>query len=252
MSPDKEREFFQKRMLDLSDRAERQQIYTCSNFLTPLEQAQLLSSKELFFPFYLTGGSALATRKIVVFGSEALFGYPFEDPIRVMQISPRSEKFAADLTHRDYLGSMMALGIDRSLTGDILVRGKEAFVYVLESIIPFLSENLTTVKHSQVICRETNTDIPQLEIRFETLTGNIASERLDLLVAFLSGNKRDAAKDLLSSQKVFLNGYLKESPGQKVEPGDEITIRGYGKFIYDGIRGESRKGRLFISVRKYI
>ena len=74
MSPDKEREFFQKRMLDLSDRAERQQIYTCSNFLTPLEQAQLLSSKELFFPFYLTGGSALATRKIVVFGSEALFG----------------------------------------------------------------------------------------------------------------------------------------------------------------------------------
>ncbi len=252
MIPDKEKEFFLKRMLDLSDRADRQHIYTCSNFLAPLEQAHLLSSKELFFPFSLTGGNDLATRKIVIFGSEALFGYPFDVPIRVMHIFPKSERFAENLTHRDYLGSMMALGIDRSLTGDIVVRGKEAFVYVLEPIIPFLSENLTTVRHSQVICRETKADIPQLEVRFETLTGNIASERLDLVVAFLSGNKRDVAKDLLSSQKVFLNGYLKESPGQKVQPGDEITIRGYGKFIYDGIRGESRKGRLFVSFRKYV
>lgn len=252
MGPDKEREFFLKRMLDLSDRADRQQTYTCSNFLTPLEQGQLLSSKEQFFPFYMTGGSDASIRKIVVFGNSSLFGYPFDDPIRVLRISPKSDKFTEELTHRDYLGALMALGIDRSLTGDILVREKEAFVYVLESIIPFLSENLTAVKHTQVVCRETDAAIPQLELRYETLTGNIASERLDLLVAFLTGSKRDAAKNLLSSQKVFLNGYLKESPGQKVDPGDEITIRGYGKFIYDGIRGESRKGRLFVSIRKYV
>ena len=252
MSPDKEREFYLKRMLDLSDAAQRQQTYICSNFLSPLEQAQLLSSKEQFFPFFLTGGSDLSIRKIAVFGSESLFGYSFSDPIRILQICPKSEKFAEELTHRDYLGALMSLGIDRSLTGDILVRGTDAFVYVLESIVPFLSENLTAVKHSRVICREADSSIPQLKLQFETLTGNIASERLDLLVALLTGNKRDTAKNLLSSQKVFLNGYLKESPGQKVDAGDEITIRGYGKFIYDGIRGESRKGRLFVSVRKYI
>lgn len=252
MGPDKEREFFQKRMHDLSDRANRQQTYTCSNFLTPLEQDLLLSSRDSFFPFYLNGGSDAAIRKIVVFGNESLFGYSFDDPIRVLQILPKSERFTEELTHRDYLGSLMALGIDRSLTGDILVREKEAYVYVLESIIPFLCENLICVKHTPVICQESDANIPQLELKYETLTGNIASERLDLLVAFLTGNKRDAAKNLLSSQKVFLNGYLKESPGQKVDPGDEITIRGYGKFIYDGIRGESRKGRLFISIRKYI
>ena len=252
MSSDKERDFFQKRMLDLSQRAESGQFYTCSNFLTPLEQDQLLSSKEQFFPFYLTGGNEQAIRKIAVFGNASLFGYPFEDPIRVMQICPKSEKFMEDLSHRDYLGALMSLGIDRSLTGDILVREKEAYVYVLEPIISFLTENLTTIRHSQVVCQEAESNIPQLEIRFQTLSGNIASERLDLLVAFLTGNKRETAKELLSSQKVFVNGYLKESPGQKVEPGDVITIRGYGKYIYDGIRGESRKGRLFISVRKYI
>lgn len=252
MGPDKEKEFFISRIRDLSAQAERQNIYICSNFLTPLEQDQLLSVKETLFPFYLTGGSEAAIRKIAVFGNASLFGFPFESPIRIMRISPKSEKYAEELTHRDYLGSLMAIGIDRSLTGDILVRGKEAFVYVLGSIVPFLSENLTTIKHTQVTCKETDHNIPQLEVHFQTLTGNLASERLDLLVAFLTEKKRETAKDLLASQKVFLNGYVKESPGQKVEPGDVITIRGYGKFIYDGIRGESRKGRFFVACRKYI
>ena len=252
MGPDKEKEFFLRRMQDLSAQAQRQNIYTYSHFLTPIEQDMLLSSKEALFPFYLTGGSEAAIRKIAVFGDASLFGYPFDSPIRVMRIFPKSEKYAEELTHRDYLGSLMALQIDRSLTGDILVRGKEAFVYVLESVVPFLSENLTSVRRTQVLCSETDHNIPQLEIRFQTLSGNLASERLDLLTAFLTGTKREAAKDLLASQKVFLNGYVKESPGQKVEPGDKITIRGYGKFIYDGIRGESRKGRLFITARKYI
>ena len=252
MGPDKEKEFFISRMLDLSAQAERQNIYTCSHFLTPLEQDLLLSSKETFSPFYLTGGSAAAIRQIAVFGSASLFGYAFESPIRVMRISPRSERFAEELSHRDYLGSLMALGIDRSLTGDILVREKEAFVYVLESIVPFLTENLTAVRHTAVVCKETDADLPQLEIRYQILTGNLASERLDLLVSFLTGTKRESAKDLLTDRKVFLNGYVKESPGQKVVPGDVITIRGYGKYIYDGIRAESRKGRLFISCRRYI
>ena len=252
MSPEKEKEFFIHRMQDLSAQAQRQSVYTCSNFLTPLEQDYLLSCKESLFPFYLTGGTEGTIRNIAVFGNPSLFGYSFDPPIRVMQIQAKSEKFAEELTHRDYLGSLMALGIDRSLTGDILIREKEAFVFVLEPIVSFLFENLTTIRHTPVICRETEGDLPQLTIRYQTLNGNLASERLDLIVSFLTGKKRDSAKELLTSQKVFLNGYRKESPGQKVEPGDVVTIRGYGKFIYDGIQSESRKGRLMVSARKFI
>ena len=251
MNPDKQNEYFRNRILDLSEQARTQGVYASSHFLSPLEQDMVLSMQKDLFDLSLYGGSAAAIRRIAVFGSVSSLGYEWEDPVRVLQISPLSEKYAEELTHRDYLGALMSLGIDRSLTGDILVRGKEAFVYVLEQAIPFLTGNLTQVKHTTVTCREAAVDIPQLEVRNQTLTGNLASERLDLLVSFLTGKKREAAKDLLVGQKVFLNGYVKESPGQKVEPGDVITIRGYGKFIYDGIRAESRKRRLFISCRKF-
>ncbi|MBO4834887.1 MAG: hypothetical protein J5483_02130 [Lachnospiraceae bacterium] len=252
MNPEKQNEFFQNRILDLSEQARNQGVYACSHFLTPLEQDIVLSMKGDLFDLSFTGGNDGAIRKIAVFGSVSSLGYEWEDPIHVLQISPLSEKYAEELSHRDYLGALMSLGIDRSLTGDILVRDKEAFVYVLETIIPFLTESLTQVRHTSVICQETTADIPQLEIQYQTLHANLASERLDLLVAFLTGSKRETAKALLGGQKVFVNGRLKENAGYPIEAGDEITIRGYGKFIYDGITGTSRKGRCNIAVRKYI
>ena len=207
--------------------------------------------KDLFL-YTMTGGSASSIRKIAVFGSTEDFGYEYDSPIRILHILPRSERNAEELTHRDYLGSLMALGIDRSLTGDILVRGKEAYVYVLSPILSFLCENLPAVRHTLVICRECSANIPELEIQFQPLSANIASERLDLILSALTGLKREDAKKFLSEKKVFVNGRLKDSPGQKIEAGDEITIRGYGKYLYDGSNGQSRKGRIFINARKYI
>ena len=252
MNPEKQNDFFQNRILDLSGQARNQGVYAYSHFLSPLEQDIVLSMKRDLFDLSFTGGNSGAIRKIAVFGSVSSLGYEWEVPIHVLQISPLSEKYAEELSHRDYLGALMSFGIDRSLTGDILVRGKEAFVYVLETIIPFLTENLTQIRHTSVSCQETTADIPQLEIRYQTLHANLASERLDLLVAFLTGSKRETAKALLGGQKVFVNGRLKENAGYQVEAGDEITIRGYGKYIYDGVTTTSRKGRCNITVRKYI
>ena len=116
----------------------------------------------------------------------------------------------------------------------------------------FITENLTSVRHTPVVCREVEGEIPELEIKFQTISANLASERLDLILGAITGQKREQAKSLLADQKVFVNGRLAENSGKSLKAGDEITVRGFGKFIYDGISSESRKGRLNITIRKYV
>ena len=246
-------ELLKHRIADLAQQADMQHIYTNTRFLSPLEQSVFLSIKnELPVRSRLYGGIDSAIRKIAIFGSEEDLGYPFEDSIQILHIRPKAEKFAEELSHRDYLGSLMALGIERELTGDIIVRGKEAWVFCLESIADFLCEQLIQVRHTNVICERTNGDVPELAPKFEPMQLNIASERMDLVVAGASGTSRDAAKKLLNDEKVFVNGRVVSSAGHKINEGDELVIRGFGKFIYDGVSSTSRKGRCNIALRKYI
>lgn len=251
MSIDKESEFFKKRILELSRQADAWGCLTFSDFLTPLEQDMVLSMRgELGTDrFFMWGGSDSCIRKIAIFG--ATNEDPAALPIRVLKISPKSLKFAESLSHRDFLGSIMALGIDRSVTGDIIIRGQEAYVFVLEKSLDFIKDALTMIRKTAVICTECSRDVPQLEIQFETIKANIASERLDLFICVIADKSRNIAKSLLADKKVFLNGRLCENPGQKIKATDEITVRGFGKFIYDGLEGTSKKGRSFVSIRKY-
>ncbi len=254
MNTEKEKEFFIKRIYDLADISLARQAYTYTNFLSPLEQDYFLSCCNDFssIGYQLWGGCRSCLRKLVIFGSESNIGYPLSSPIRILHIAPKAPKFAEELSHRDFLGSLMALGIDRGLTGDIIIRGQEAWVYVLDNAADFIVENLSLVRHTTVVCNEVEGEIPELEIKYQTLSANLASERLDLIISAITGEKREDAKRLLADQKVFVNGRLAENSGKSLKAGDEITIRGFGKFIYDGIHSESRKGRLNIKIRKYV
>ncbi len=246
-------ERLKRRIEDLARQAHEQRVYTHTGFLTPVEQDVYLSvKKELPVEARLFGGSESCIRKLVLFGSEEEFGYEAEMPIRILHIAPKAEKFAEECSHRDYLGSVMALGIERKLTGDIVVRGKEAWMYVLESAADFITEHLTQVRHTAVVCEPVSGEVPELKPRFQKIEANIASERLDLILAAAAGFKREEAKKVLAEDKVFVNGRLAASPGQKLKEGDELVIRGVGKFIFDGIAGTSKKGRLFALMRKYL
>lgn len=241
------------RFFDLASQAASQDIYTHTRFLTPLEQSLFLSvKKDLPVSSALYGKTPSAIRKIAVFGSRTELGYEFEDPVRILHIRPKAEKFAEELSHRDYLGSLMALGIERELTGDIIVREKEAWVFVLEGIADFLCESLLQIRHTGVICERTEGDAPELAPRFQVLRINVASERADLLIAAAAGISREEAKKMLGDEKIFVNGRTAGSAGQKLRPGDELVIRGHGKYIYDGISSTSRKGRANITLRKYV
>ncbi|MBR6405450.1 MAG: hypothetical protein IKS18_04550 [Lachnospiraceae bacterium] len=243
-----------RHLQDLSERAQQSGIYTFSDFLSLPEQDLVLRSVREYglWDYHFEGGSESAERRIIVFGSEASFGYPPELPITVLQIRPVQEKYGEELSHRDILGAVMSLQIERSLTGDIIVRGKNAYIFCLQRIADFLAENLTKIRHTDVQCMRCISDVPELRPVLQEVRLNIASERLDSIVAFLTGISRSHIERLFHEKRVFLNGRIVESLSARPKEGDVITVRGFGKAIYEGISGSSKKGRLYVTLRKYV
>ena len=156
---------------DLQKRAERSGISTFSGFLSLPEQDLFLRNvREYGFHDYrLEGGTKSAERRIVAFSGDGE-GFSLKLPIVVLEVTPLNEKYAEELSHRDVLGAMMSLGIDRSLTGDILIRDKTAFVICLTKIADFLMENLTKIRHTDVRCTYLNDpDLFKLQPKFEEI-----------------------------------------------------------------------------------
>ena len=241
------------RLSDLFDREERSGMYTYSNFLSLPEQDLFYRSvREYGFRnFSFDGGYESAERRILIFGNEEELGFPKDPPLSVLRVLPLSEKYAEALSHRDVLGALMSLGIDRSLTGDIIIRGKSAFILCLSQISEYLSENLTKIRHTDVRVQVCTDEVPELKPVFLELSLNIASERIDSIVAGFAGISRSQVGRLFHEQRVFVNGQVTESLSARLKEGDVLTVRGFGKAIYEGISGSSKKGRLYVNLRKY-
>ena len=129
-------ELLKKRITELAEKAYQNNIYTFSSFLGMSELSDFYAmQRELsFVPQTVFGGYEGAERCIIRFGSEELFGYPEEFPVVCLKIRPLMQKFADDLGHRDFLGALMNLGIDRSTIGDIKVGEKEGYLFCLDTI----------------------------------------------------------------------------------------------------------------------
>ena len=241
-----------RHLLDLCRRSEKTGIWQYSAFLSPAEQEDLFRSGEAAgFAFQLTGGYENAERKILATGNEAEMGPP-EPPVSVIGIKPKSEKFAEKLTHRDYLGSILGLGIDRGLIGDIIVRDQGAWFFCLSSAAGLITSSLTQVRRTAVRAVLTSADIPELRPQYAELRLNVASERLDAVAAAFAGISRAQADKLFASEKVSVNGRTVTDRSFRLKKGDVLSVRGFGKAVYDGIDHETRKNRYQVCLRKLI
>ena len=122
----KEESMLQKRLVELSRLAYNRGIVIFSDFLN-LNELNILHTtpKDMFLSQYKTyGGYDLSERQMAVFLPDALY-YDYEYPIQIIEVTPSSKRFAEDLTHRDYLGARMNLGIERSKVGDIIVEDQK-------------------------------------------------------------------------------------------------------------------------------
>ncbi|MBQ6877525.1 MAG: hypothetical protein IJO22_03880 [Oscillospiraceae bacterium] len=245
-----EENLLKKRFLELADRSFAKNIYTFTEFLSPAEQ-NLLRFTVKGVPYHFEGGFENAEKALCVFGSEELCGYIESAPITFIKIEPCSMKFSGELAHRDFLGSIMSLGIRRSTLGDIIVKNNIAFAPCLDNIADYICENLVEIKHSNVRCSKIDfipdDMIPQpIENEFV-----VASERLDSVISAIYKLSRSESKGLCEHEKVFVGGIPVLNASYAPKDGDIITVRGHGKIVYCGIKLETKKGRLRCKAKIY-
>ena len=175
-----------------------------------------------------------------------------EGPVACIRIRPGGAGFAKVPGHRDYLGSLMNLGITREQVGDILCSDEEAYVFAIREIAPFICRELIRVRNVSVEAVEVPPSECRLGTRTEAGTGSSASERIDSLAALVFKLSRSQAQRLVEQEKVFSDGRVITSSSYCPRPGERISVRGFGKFRYLGTKGQTRKGRLIVAFERYV
>ena len=237
----------QKRFEDLAGRSSERGYCVYSDFLGISEISELFTCR---FPVSvnLWGGYDGAERSVACFGDREYFGDNTDYPIKCILIEPVNQKFADELTHRDFLGSLMGLGIRREVLGDIIISENCGFLFCLDTIADYILENLTQVKHTTIECKITD-EIPQNALpQPENIELIVSSERLDVIVAAVYNLSRSKALPYFEHERVFINGKVERRASAVANMGDKISVRGFGRFIYNGVLRHTKKERLVISI----
>ncbi len=194
---------------DLAEKSASGCYYTYSSFLSLAEQDLLAKTR---LGASTAGGYENAERKIAVFGSEDAFGYTEEAPIACLKIEPLMQKYADKLTHRDFLGSVIGLGLERDVTGDILIHENVGYMFCLENIADFIAENLTKVRRTDVKCERV--PAPPLEMLAlpEERAFFVASERVDAVIAAIYGFRVANARSCLGKSSCLSTASFARTP----------------------------------------
>ena len=241
-----------KRFAELAARADAAGVFTYTPFLSLAEQDVLRRcERELPVPFTLRGGAEGCERVMARFGTAESFGYDEPFPIKLIKAVPSSAKFADKLTHRDVLGALMALGIERSAAGDIVMRDNCAYIFVQEHMAGYVIENLSAAKHTPLRCTECG-ELPGGELyRLAVTELTVASPRLDCAAAALFRLPRGDVQELVKKGLAFINGKQAPNASKTLAEGDIVSLRGYGRFKYLGEKRRTKKDRQVISIGRY-
>lgn len=243
--------FFIEHMRDLSKRSEDRCIFTFSNFLNGEEINELNIHRSALTHFELFGGADGTERQMARFGDENELYYSEDFPIDCIKIEPLSIKFAEALSHRDILGSIMNLSIEREHIGDIVIKDSTAFVFVTKKMSDFICDNLTRVKHTSVKCQKSEFTATDSLFALEEKIIISSSLRADCVIAAVYNLSRSTTDSLFDGKKVFINSALLENSSRQLKPADTVSVRGFGKFIFREEISATKKGRLKLKIDVY-
>ncbi len=247
-------ELLKKRFAELAEKSYSHGIFLFTDFLGLSEQSawREVEAGLRGVKYTLFGGADGAERIMIRFGDENELGYSVPFPIVCIKAEPVSQKYADKLTHRDLLGALLNLGIERDVLGDIPIIDNVAYIFAKEAIAPFIISELKRAKHTDLslsLCES----LPEGELyKTERRKIQASSERIDAVIAKVFGISRDDALSLFSKRTVFIDGKLCENNSRAPKKGEIISVRGYGRMIYLGYETLSKKGKLNIEVDLYI
>lgn len=236
---------------DLCERSQQSAMQVHTRFLSggELAAARRVVKRYPNLEGVTAGGFAECDRSMLCIFPSFLQFQEEEVPLDILQIILQSQE---KLSHRDYLGALLALGVQRDCIGDIFCFSGHAFVAVERSIAPYFSTQLEKVGRYRV--QKVQCVLPGevcVQREYEMLTDTIPSPRLDCVVAGLARLSRAKAQELIRSGFVDVNHICRSKHDQEVAGGDVLSIRGHGRYILDDMSHVTRKGRLVLRARKY-
>ena len=244
---------FIKRIEDLYSRSERKSELCSTGFLTPAEQYEL----SLWLDCHkdanviISGGAETNERQAAFFLPWYIEKEDFSIDGYICAVKIQS--FFGEPGHRDYMGSVLGLGIKREWIGDFIVDGGSAYVYCLPSVKDYILNDLKKVGSCGVKAMEISLeDVPANERKTKNISFTVKSLRLDAVTGDMFGISRTKAADVIKLGAVLLNYSVCDKIDTEVREGDIITFRGKGKGRIKTVGGRSKKDRLFIEAEIYI
>ena len=242
------------KVLDKAEQASVRNLPAATDFLSPQQRARALDLLRLAgiseSAYVLQGGYEGAERQVLQFLPDWMEPEIAETPIRCLRAVFREEE---QLSHRDFLGSLMGMGIVREKVGDILVAPGSADLLVLDSVADFLLQSWTSAGRASLRVSAIgleNLHIPAIQRK--EVRDTVSSLRLDAVAASGFRLARGKAAALIESGKVQLNWRECVKPDKLLEVGDVVSARGFGKFELSEVGGLTRKGRVSIVLQVYV
>lgn len=156
------------------------------------------------------------------------------------------------LEHREILGTIFSLNISGELFGDIIIKDNHYYIYVMESIAPYIKNNLIAIKNSKIELIEHPIEtLKNYKKRFETITIISSSNRIDTVIARLIQTSRQNILEKIKNKEITLNYQILKNNSYILKENDVFSIKKFGKFQYIGIKKETKSKNYIIECKKY-
>ena len=256
---DKDDKILLAQILDKVEMVEKKNKIEYTDFLdlAQIELVQKFINKIKLQNYMIYGGFEQAERKMFVIYPDKFNSVVVEknlsNIVQIIRIE-LPDDLKGKYTHRDYLGAVIKLGIERKKIGDIIVDQNGADIIVDKDIVKFLLDNLGSLTRfsKSTISVQNIEDLRPVEVRKEELEIIVSSMRLDNVISDLARCSRNKALDIINTERVFINFECETKKTKQVKTGDMITIRGKGRFFVKEIIGQTRSGRTIKKIEKFV
>lgn len=248
---DKSEQFFKSKILSMIERCDDKNYPIFSNFLTSSElelaKSVVHSNKQVIF----YGGHEHVSRVLLGAFPNFMETHTEMFPIDVIKVSFH-KKFGENLSHSDFLGSLMGLSIKRDTVGDIVIDNEQgvAYLFVLSNVCEYILQELTLVGRQAVVAEKSTAVNVYIEQQFTEIKGFVSSPRLDCVVALLCNKSRTKAQEMIMTAVVLVNGKEIVKSDFIIKEQDVIVIKKYGKFILENMH-MTKKERFLMHILKY-
>lgn len=158
-----------------------------------------------------------------------------------------------DLRHQDILGTLYSLNISDEMFGDVVIWNNRYFIIILSSIDNYIKSNLTSIKNSKVDLIEMDPYyLKDYKQEYEEFNIIVPSIRVDVIVSKIINSSRSNALEKIKNGDIYLNYELLTKPTYMLKENDIFSIRKYGKYKFNGIINETKKGNIIVNISKYV